>query len=146
KVPVVIREKVASLAQDPVPDVKLQVAIAARKIDGLDPMPLLIQVLTTCGDDKLISPIVWQNLHPLLEDHDQFLKIVAKTDLKQSPNLAALMPRVLDRLLGRRASGREPDVAPVVSLLKMLLESKNADAGAARPCLAALAGKLQTGE
>ena len=45
---------------------RLQVAIAARKIEGLEPLPLLVEVLANAGDDKLIPHIVWQNLHPLL--------------------------------------------------------------------------------
>ncbi len=35
---------------------------------GVEAMPLLLRVLAHCGDDKLIPAIVWQNLHPLLED------------------------------------------------------------------------------
>ena len=50
------------------PTCKLQVAIAARKIEGLDPLPVLVEVLANAGDDKLIPHIVWQNLHPLLGD------------------------------------------------------------------------------
>src|SRR5204862_1817428 len=58
---------ISALAKDKSPDVLLQVAIAARKITGLDAMPILLDVLAHCGDDKLIPHIVWQNLHPLLE-------------------------------------------------------------------------------
>src|SRR5262249_38781574 len=49
-------------------DVLLQLAIAASKLKGVDPIPTLINVLSRCGDDKLIPHIVWQNLHPLLEE------------------------------------------------------------------------------
>ena len=62
-----VRQRIEALADDTAPDVKLQVAIAARKLAGTDPLPLLLQVLVTCGDDRLIPHIVWQNLHPLLE-------------------------------------------------------------------------------
>src|SRR5262249_46325411 len=34
-----LRDRVASLARDKAPDVQLQVVIATRKIEGLDPMP-----------------------------------------------------------------------------------------------------------
>ncbi len=60
---------VLALAADPAPDVRLQVAIAARKLEGVDPVPTLFEILATAGDDKLIPHIVWQNLHPLVEDH-----------------------------------------------------------------------------
>jgi hypothetical protein len=69
-----IRELIVKAADDESPDVKLQVAIAARKIEGIDAMPLLVKVLASCGDDKLIPNIVWQNLHPMLEkDGDRFM-------------------------------------------------------------------------
>ena len=39
------------LLQKVAPDVRLQVAIAARRIEGTDAMPLLIEVLARSGDD-----------------------------------------------------------------------------------------------
>ncbi|HZL88776.1 MAG TPA: HEAT repeat domain-containing protein, partial [Pirellulaceae bacterium] len=91
------------LAEDGSPDVKLQIAIASRKIDGVDPLPLLVKVAAHCGDDKLIPHIVWQNLHPLLETRsDDFLKEVKKYDLQKSPGLKVLMPRVTERILAAK--------------------------------------------
>ncbi len=76
KVEATIRSKALGLAHDSSPDVLLQVAIAARKIEGADAIPTLLQVLSACGEDKLIPAIVWQNLHPLLEENaDRFLRI-----------------------------------------------------------------------
>jgi putative heme-binding domain-containing protein len=138
-----IRDKALSLAADASRDVQLQVVIAAKKLDGVDPFPIYLRVLETCGDDKLIPHIVWQNLHPLLEDKaDAFLALLAKTDLSQSPNLKSLMPRVIDRILGRR----QDDPAAIVTLFGVFSNGKNADAATARACLSALAGKVQTGE
>ena len=89
-----------ALPKDPSPDVQLQVAIASRKAKGLDALPVLVAVLANCGDDKLIPHIVWQNLHPLLETRSEnFLAEVKKYDLKTTPNLAKLMPRVTERIL-----------------------------------------------
>ena len=100
-----IVEKIVSLASDPTPDVQLQVAIAARKVAGVDALPVLVKVLATCGDDKLIPHIVWQNLHPLLENHsDQFLKLAKEYDLKTTKNLANIMPRVTERILAKKKS------------------------------------------
>ena len=62
-----IRRRVMALARDPSPDVQLQVAIASRKIENFDALPVLVDVLAHCGHDKLIPAIVWPNLHPLLE-------------------------------------------------------------------------------
>ncbi len=97
------RQRIVALAAEPSPDVKLQVAIAARKIDGLDPLPVLVEVLAHAGDDKLISHIVWQNLHPLLATRsDDFLAEVKKYDLKATPSLAKIMPRVTERILATK--------------------------------------------
>ena len=62
-----IRERVTALAADASPDVRLQVAIAARKIEGLDPVPVLLEVLSLSENDKLIPHIVWQNVQPLFD-------------------------------------------------------------------------------
>lgn len=98
-----IATRVAKMAADAAPEVKLQVAIAARKLPGVDPLPVLLETLVSCGDDRLIPHIVWQNLHPLLETRGpEFLRLVKQYDLKASPNLAKLMPRVTERLLAKR--------------------------------------------
>jgi putative membrane-bound dehydrogenase-like protein len=95
--------ELAALVKDPSADVKLQLAIAARKVKGLEPLPLLVAVLANAGDDKLIPHIVWQNLHPLLETQsDQFLAEVKKYNLKETPTLAKIMPRVTERILAAK--------------------------------------------
>jgi putative membrane-bound dehydrogenase-like protein len=100
-----IAEKVAALAKDEHPDVQLQVTIAARKIDGLDPVALLVSVAATCGDDKLIPHIVWQNLYPLLGDAGpKFLAEMKQHDLAGSPALKQLLPRYTDWLTASRKS------------------------------------------
>jgi putative membrane-bound dehydrogenase-like protein len=95
--------ELAALAKDPSPDVRLQVAIAARKVKGLEALPLLVSVLSNAGDDKLIPHIVWQNLHPLLATQsDAFLAEVKKYDLKATPSLAKIMPRAVERILAAK--------------------------------------------
>src|SRR5262249_12512856 len=138
-----LRDRVVALASDPAPEVQLQVAIAARKLEGIDPVPLLTRVLAACGDDKIIPNIVWQNLHPLLDVKcDQFLQLVEKADMSASHNLAVILPRVIDRILG----GKKVEPGVNVALLALLAEGKSANAKAAQQCLALLAGKIQTGE
>jgi len=95
-----IAEKVVTLAADPSADVQLQVAVAARKIEGVDSLPLLVTVAASCGDDKLIPHIVWQNLHPLLEDSfPRFLAEVKKHNLTGAPGLKQILPRATERLV-----------------------------------------------
>jgi putative membrane-bound dehydrogenase-like protein len=101
-----LRDRILELAHDHARDVQLQVAIAAGKIEELDPLPLLVDVLAHSGDDEVIAHVVWQNLHPLLEERSaEFLKLAKQHDLKQTPNLAKLMPRVTERILGRGKGG-----------------------------------------
>jgi len=138
-----LREQIFNLVNDPDPAVRLQVAIAARKVGGVDPIPILVESLTSAGDDPLIPHVVWQNLHPLLEEHGEaFVAAVGRFDLPRTRALAALLPRVVERLLGRK----DPDPAPLVALLAMLAAGPNAIPEAAQACLAAIAAKVQTGE
>jgi putative heme-binding domain-containing protein len=126
-----IRDKLATLARDSAPDVLLQVAIAARKIEGLDPLPVLVEVLAFCGEDKLIPSIAWANLHPLLPDQGvRFVRLIDRVDLKGSPALTKLLPRVVDRILGEP----EAKMEPVRAIIERLAEQ---DAGLARQCLSA---------
>ncbi|HZZ73633.1 MAG TPA: PVC-type heme-binding CxxCH protein [Pirellulales bacterium] len=93
-------KKIAELGEDKSPDVLLQVAIAANKVAGLEPLPLLVNVLVHCGNDELIPHIVWQNLNPLLEKNSsEFIKLAGQHDLKQTPGLAKIMPHVTERIL-----------------------------------------------
>ena len=143
KVDPAIRAKVAALANDPSPDVQLQVAIAARKIEGVDALPVLVRVLCECGDDKLIPPIVWQNLHPLLEDRgEQFLRLLAKADARDTRRFGLLLPRVIERLL----AARKPNLPAICELVALLGEGPNADADCCCKCLGLLSTKVQTGE
>jgi putative heme-binding domain-containing protein len=143
KVDDALRTKITGLVNDPSPDVRLQTTIATRKIAGVDPIPTLLASLANAGDDPLIPHIVWQNLSPLLEDHaGEFVSILEKTDLGKSPHVAALMPRVVERILGRK----QTDPALIATLFGVLFDAKGLDAGVTRQSLEALAAKLQTGE
>src|SRR6185312_8447261 len=70
------------------------------------------------------------------------LQIAAKRDAGKSPAVARLMPRVVERILGRRKT--EPRL--LVTLFRLLTEGKMADVRAAGQCLGVLANKVQTGE
>jgi putative membrane-bound dehydrogenase-like protein len=142
-----IKEKylaqLVSLAKDPSPDVQLQVAIAARKLKGVDPLPILFDVLTHCGDDKLIPHIVWQNLHPLLEkDGERFLTLAAKADLAKSPGLAKVLPRAVDRILGNPTG----DPTAVVAFINKLPTNDLGKMDVGQACMNALIAKVQSGE
>ncbi|MCB9951803.1 MAG: hypothetical protein H6824_12550 [Planctomycetaceae bacterium] len=96
-----VAARLKELAKDKSPVVQRQVVIAVCKQKSIDPIPVLLEVLTTCGDDPLIPHLVWQNLHPLLETRSaEFLKLAKQYNVKEHPNLAAMMPRVTERILG----------------------------------------------
>ena len=117
KVDPVILKAIVPMASDRSPDVRVQVVIASRKLEGLDPLPILVDVLDQGGDDTLMPPIVWRNLHPLLDDRgDDFVKLVAAADLEKSPRLVAILPRAIERLLGGSKSQPEPAVALLARL------------------------------
>ena len=134
-----VRSSLLKLAADPDPAVRLQVAIAAPKFAEADPMPALLEVLARAGEDVLTPPIVWQNMQPLLESGAHaFLDASAK--YPDAPTVAALYPRVIERLLARRAV----DAGPVAVLMGRLIDGKRDDLAA--QALATIAAKVQSGE
>jgi putative heme-binding domain-containing protein len=131
-----IRDKVAGMARDQAPDVQLQVAIAARKVEGLDALAVLVEVLSSCGEDKLIPAIVWHNLHPLLPDQGRrFVKLVEPVDLGTAPALAKLLPRVVDRILG----APDTDLDAVRAVIERVVKK---DAKLAQECLSVVSDRV----
>jgi putative heme-binding domain-containing protein len=136
-----VRTKIVSMSNDPSPDVRLQVAIGARKIEGVDAMPLLIDVLAKSGDDPLIRHIVWQNLQPLLEEHGpRYMELASRDEVSESPAVASLMPRVIERILGSRNTGS------IVTFLKMLTADGKLAPASLGKCFATLTARLSTRE
>lgn len=87
------------LAHDASRDVQLQVVITAGKLQGVDPLPVWVDVLAHCGDDILMPHIVWQNLHPHLPKRSaELLELVESVDIAQAPGLAAMLPKVAEKL------------------------------------------------
>ena len=72
-----VLERVRDLTHDPSLDVVLQAAIASKKVQGADPIPRLLEALSACAGDPLIPHIVWQNLHPMLDDPRSADRLVA---------------------------------------------------------------------
>lgn len=88
-----------NLAGDPSLDVQLQVAIAAAKFTHGDPLETWLEILQHCGEDTLIPRIVWQNLHPYLPKRSaDLLTRVEAIDLANAPGLAAMLPKVAEKL------------------------------------------------
>jgi putative membrane-bound dehydrogenase-like protein len=133
-----VRDAVVQLARDPSPDVQLQVAIAARKLEGVDALSLLVDVLDHCGHDKLIPAIVWPNLHPLIAaDPARFAALVGAARSPASPGLSATLPRAVERLMA--AARFDPR-----SVAAVLDATTTRAPGRAAACVAAIAGRLDS--
>jgi putative membrane-bound dehydrogenase-like protein len=136
-------QEVRALATDVSPDVQLQVAITAATKTDEHTIPTLLQVLQNCGDDGLIPQIVWQNLHPLLEQRSaEFVAVVNARRLSQSKNVMSLFPRVLDRVLASNHATSES----LAQLLRIVLVDHGPNQNVARTCLQTLAQRIQSGE
>jgi len=138
-----VRTKIVALAADPAPDVRLQVAIAATKLEGVTAVDVLIDALAHSSEDPLIPQIVWQNLHPRLErDGAQFVAAISPQSVRSTAAVKLIAPRAFDRLLAC-----EPlDARPIAQLLKLYITDAADDARVAERCLEILAQKTQTGE
>ncbi|MCC7084410.1 MAG: c-type cytochrome [Pirellulales bacterium] len=127
-----IRERIVALTSDKDAEVRLQTAIASRKLKHLNAVPLLLRVLSKSDGDQLLPHIVWQNLHPFIEsDPARFVKALEKYDLTQANPVADLLPRIAARLL---AIGDES----VVGLYELLLHQAHDQTAALQSQLAQL--------
>jgi putative heme-binding domain-containing protein len=132
------RDRVVALANDVASDVRLQVAIAAPKLAEVDSQKILLEVLAQSPGDKLIPHIVWQNLHPTLEQRSgQFLQLVTAGDMRGRPGITEIMPRVVDRVLGSH------DHRAAVELVSVVFREFSSDPSLIAKCLTALTAKLE---
>ena len=141
KVAPAVRDAIVRLAREASPDVQLQVAIASRKIEGLDALPVLVDVLAHCGHDKLIPAIAWTNLHPLLETDGARLAALLKESAPPQPGSAApaigtLLPRMIDRILGARSL----DAPAVAALISFAIQ--HGGEAVAPDCIAVVSAKV----
>lgn len=141
-----VKSKVLELARDTSRDVQLQVAICAKKIAPEAAMSVLLNILTQSGDDKIIPRIVWQNLHPMLEtDPAGLMELLAGIGPGKGTNIEKIVPRAVDRILGRKEFDPVP-VARLLGLLSKPVEGSWAQPVVAQQCLTMIAGRVQTGE
>ena len=123
------------------PIVELQSVIALSKMPfsrGMFAAWLL--VIAKSSEDKLLPKIVWQNMHPHLEDHaNDFVDILGKIPFLKSKPVADLMPRVVDRILGRQKF----DATPVAKLFALLRDDHPQ---VAKQVIELLSAKVQSGE
>lgn len=131
---------VKNLAKDSSSDVLLQVAIAADKIEGLDPLTIWNEILSKAGNDPVIPNVIWQNLHPRLPA--EAAKWLELTGTPKSGNSGAgqILARLSDKLLSEKPFHPEA----IDKLLDILTQNK-LEAGL-RQFLGILALRLETQE
>lgn len=142
-----VARAVASLVTDDSPDVRLQVAIAATRVEVLraGAPALLGECLAHAGEERLIAHIVWQNLYPLLEASPKetgslLSQLEAVTDLAKQPAVVEFLPQLAAFLVDRS----KPQLEPFARVFR-LLQDRGAVAGAGE-CLTLLAGRVRSGE
>ncbi len=98
-----VKERLSSLAADPSPDVKLQLAVAATKtLAPAEAESVLVRLLAASPDDRLITHVVWQRLHPALGDPQTVARLSRQVGALADPVPASfhgLWPRLLDRVV-----------------------------------------------
>lgn len=120
----------------------LQFAIALSKWPLPDRVVLggLVSILAESEEDILLPRVIWNNLHPRLEENaGEFVRILSKKSYLKSKPVVDLMPRVTERFLARQKF----DAKPVAELFALL---KNEHSEVARDVLAVIAAKVQSGE
>ncbi|WP_397569453.1 PVC-type heme-binding CxxCH protein [Schlesneria sp. T3-172] len=81
---------------------------------------LYLDVLANLGEDTHLSRIIWQNLHPKLEaSAEQFVTLLEQPGMKDNAALISLMPRIIDRMLGRQTF----DAKVIAGLIAFLAEN-----------------------
>jgi putative heme-binding domain-containing protein len=145
-----ISQLISELSTSPSADVRLQVAIAARKLPNVNALPLLLSVLNQSHEDKLIPQIVWQNLHPLIaEDTSRFVQLIApdsdqaeqRFDLNRSAGIQQLSPQIVERLLA--INHLEPGI---IVRLATKLSSSTGGADSAKRCFRMISERIRSGE
>ena len=140
-------------AQDTSAEVRIQFAIAAKKIAVANAQPalnnsvarttvaMLWRVLHNSPDaDPLLPQIVWRNLEPFFEDEpDLFLAQLGNFKFEGNASWAAILPRAFERILARQ----KLDSALVG---RFFAQVRDTAPPIAKQCLSILAARIQSGE
>jgi putative membrane-bound dehydrogenase-like protein len=90
----------AMITTDTNPDVLLQIAIAAPKIDQADSLLWLVHIAAVAKNDGLLPQILWQNIHPFIPSKsERILELIEAKDISKSPVLSELVPRISEKML-----------------------------------------------
>ena len=137
-----LRAQVLRMTDDPAPDVRLQVAIAAGRWGGDDALRVLLEVLAAGPAEPLVPQVIWQNLHPRLDDEaSRFVELLADSRLRG----ATAESGVLARLVPRLVAGPAPLSQMVLPLIARCAAGDELQQQIVAHWLAALATDAQAG-
>ncbi|MHC4877416.1 MAG: PVC-type heme-binding CxxCH protein [Planctomycetota bacterium] len=98
-------------------------------------------LLAAESDDPLIPRIIWQNLHPRLETMaSEFVAMLSQERFLKAVNATQMMPRIVERILGRKSQ----DLTPVAALFELLTDDETGSSDLAAQTLDVLAQRVQT--
>jgi putative membrane-bound dehydrogenase-like protein len=109
-----LAHRVRSLVSDVDPRVRLQVAIAAPKLQrgaedaGRVILETELDVLTHSSDDPILPRVVWQNMLPWIDRYPDLLRHAIR---ERSANPDDLLRGMVSRIAAKWASGLPPDVS-----------------------------------
>jgi len=123
------------------PAVRLQQVIAESKLPTNERViESLLWHLANSDGDRLIPQIVWQTLHPRLEEHDvAFFHMLQRGKYLNAKPVLDLVPRVTERLIARQKFEAEG-----IAVLFSLLRDEHPQVG--KQVLEIIAAKVQSGE
>jgi putative membrane-bound dehydrogenase-like protein len=125
-----------SLASDSDPRVRIEVAIAAAKIDPSRVTATMISILDHSVEDAILSRVVWQNWYPRLkEDQSQVLAAFERASLTKDALLFSLAPRIagvwLSSVKPTIETSEDQKLIKAVLQLAALVREKSPDEAAA---------------
>ena len=132
-----IYDKLKSLAADPSPDVRVQVAVAAGRLAEPDPLPVLLAMLANPenGNDREIPTIIYNNLKPMAKARaDEILTFIEEHDAVQTTFGKNVVPWITEAI--NASGGRTPE--QIVAKMRKVMSAPNPDEGKVTDALRAL--------
>lgn len=121
-----VYEKLIVLANDPSPDVRVQVPVAAGRLIDNDPVPVLFAMMKNAenANDPIIPNIIYNNFKPLVKTRGEELMRLLNDN---EPQFAAFKTTVIPWLRECIAGGGDLDPSKFVEALKKGLRNAGND-------------------
>ena len=142
-----VARRIAELAQDPSPEVRLQVASAVPRIEGLDRLEVLVTLAELPTDDPLLPRVAWRQLQPEISRRGADFVTRWQQAKKIPVSLQAeLAPRALEVLLANLKPREGAQAVSPAVIAKFLAPLRDQAPAVFQECLRRLAGRVETGD